>query len=449
MGRIFGTDGVRGVANQDLTPELAMKLGQVGAYKLSQKPGERKLVLGRDTRLSGDMLEGALVAGITSMGVNVILVGEIPTPGVAYLVDRFNCCGGVMISASHNPIPDNGIKFFSPGGFKLEDQEEEEMETLLFDEKFFSHPRPIGVDLGQAVSHPEARSMYSAYLMNTINTDLTGLHLVVDTAHGAASGLASDLFEKLGARVTPIHDTPDGYQINVSCGATDTWDLQQRILEEKANLGLALDGDADRLILVDEKGQIRDGDFIMAICSRYLKEKGQLNGNTLVATAYSNLGLRHSLQKAGIVLEEVQNGDRYVLQRMLENNYTLGGEQSGHIIFLAHNPTGDGLLTALQVLEVMQQKKESLSSLAKVLKKYPQLLKNVPVERKNWEEEEEINQAILEGEGRLQGEGRILVRSSGTEPIIRIMVEGRDEGLIQELVENLAEMIGRVMNDQS
>lgn len=446
MGRFFGTDGVRGVANRDLTPELALRLGQAGAYMLSQKGGEKKVAIGRDTRCSGDMLEGALVAGITSMGVHVIRLGEIPTPGVAYLVGQLNCCGGVMISASHNPIADNGIKFFSPGGYKLGDEEEAELEKTLLQDEIPFHLRPVGVDVGRVFLEENAQEKYLSFLMGTISTDLTGLHLVVDTAHGAASGLAQPLFERLGARVTAIHDTPDGSRINVSCGATDTNDLKKKTIEVGANLGLALDGDADRLILVDEEGVVRDGDFIMAICGRYLKENGVLKGDTVVATAYSNMGLGRSLSEAGISLEEVENGDRYVLQRMLEKKYLLGGEQSGHIIFLAHIPTGDGLLSALKILEVMQVKKKRLSSLAQVLAKYPQILKNVRVKNKDWEGEERIVRAIKERKEQLNGEGRILVRSSGTEPVIRVMVEGRDEERIGATAHELAMIIKEVMS---
>lgn len=458
MARLFGTDGVRGTANKELTVEMALKLGQAGAIFLWRQGSQRKkkkekereiektIVIGRDTRISGDMLEGALIAGITSMGVHVVRLGIIPTPGVAYMVKQLKACGGIMISASHNPIADNGIKFFSHDGFKLWDDEEEEIERLMAEGVPSPEHRPTGLDLGEISERSQAREEYLQYLLSTIGTDLKGLHIVLDTAHGAASNLGEDLFERLGASVTTIHSTPDGSRINISCGATHTEDLRERVLKEGAHVGLALDGDADRLIMVDEKGQVLDGDFCMAICGRFLKEEDRLTKDAIVATPYSNLGLKDSLKKKGIDLIEAKNGDRYVMERMLEEGIQLGGEQSGHIIFLEDSTTGDGLLSALKVLEVMKREGERLSSLARVMEKYPQVLKNVSVERKDWEREERVERAIEEVKRRLGNTGRTFIRASGTEPVIRVMVEGRDRDLIEELALDLVRVLEETMN---
>lgn len=447
MERLFGTDGIRGVANDYLTPELALALGQAGAVFLSKNRREKRLIIGRDTRISGHMLEGALLSGITSMGVQVISLGVIPTPGVAFMVQQLDVCGGIMISASHNPIDDNGIKFFSHDGYKLWDHEEEELEGLLQGDVLSKERRPKGVEIGQWREYREADIEYSSYLKSSISTSLKGLHLVIDTAHGATSKIGAHLFEDLGASVTAIHHTLDGSRINVLCGATNTTDLRRKVLEVKADVGIALDGDGDRMILVDEKGEERDGDYVMAICGRYLKEIGALTNNTLVATGYSNLGLRDSLEEVGVQLLEAQNGDRYVLKKMVEKGSLLGGEQSGHIIFLNHNTTGDGLLSALKVLEVMQLKSKSLSTLSAVMKKYPQVLKNASVMRKDWEKEKRILEVLEEGEKTLHGQGRILVRASGTEPVIRVMVEGRDADFIEDMAGELVNCIEETMNE--
>lgn len=446
MARLFGTDGVRGEVNRYLTPELALALGQAGASYLCKGKREKRLILGRDTRISGDMLEGALLSGMASMGAHVISLGVIPTPGVAFMAQQLKACGGAMISASHNPVGDNGIKFFSHDGYKLWDEEEEEVESIIKGDALAEERRPTGLEIGQKRDYQGACQEYTSYLKSTIKTPLKGLHLVVDAAHGAAAVLGPDLFEELGASVTAIHNQPDGSKINVLCGATHTEDLKRKVLEVRADLGIALDGDADRIILVDEKGEVRDGDYILAICGRYLKEQGALPNNALVATGYSNLGLKDSLARAGIALLEAQNGDRYVLKKMLEEGALLGGEQSGHIIFLAHATTGDGLLSSLQVLEVMQAKDKSLSDLSSVMVKCPQVLKNVSVIRKDWEEEKRILKVIEEGKKALSSHGRIFVRASGTEPVIRVMVEGRDAGSIEAIANAIAAIIQETMS---
>ncbi len=438
MGGLFGTDGVRGVANKEVTPELAFNLGRAGARFLSAGRAGAAMVLGRDTRLSGDMLSGALMAGINSVGVDVVSVGIIPTPAVALLSQKQEYCGGVMLSASHNPIEDNGIKFFSGSGYKLSDDQEQEIEQLIQSSDL---PRPMGDHVGRFFLQEDALERYAQMLAESIDCDLSGLKVVVDCACGAAFQAAPFVYRQLGASVIAINDTPDGSRINVECGSTDTGMVKKLVKATGADLGIAHDGDADRVILIDERGEERDGDYVMAICGSYLQERGELSGQRVVATAYSNLGLQKALEQGGVKLELAQNGDRYVLEMMLEKGYVLGGEQSGHIIFLNHNTTGDGLLTALKVMEVMQKKEESLSSLSGILRKYPQVLKNASVSDKDWEEVEAIQSQIEAGEKRLAGRGRIHVRASGTEPVIRVMVEGPDADEIEEIASGLVGVI--------
>lgn len=441
MGKYFGTDGVRGVANRELTPELAFRLGRCGAYVLTQTKERPCVVVGRDTRLSGQLLESALISGMLSIGVDVIRVGVVSTPGVAYLTRHYEADAGVMISASHNPFQDNGIKFFGADGFKLLDETEAEIEKWL-DEPEDRLPRPEGKGIGRITDDPDAAQHYLEYLKSTIDTDLCGMHIVVDCANGAASDLAPQLLRELGADVTVLAADPDGININVESGSTHPEKLQQEVVNREAHLGLAFDGDADRLIAVDENGDLVDGDHILAICGKYLKEKGKLKGNTVVATVMSNIGFFKALEEMGIAAEKTKVGDRYVMEAMRAGGYVLGGEQSGHIIFLEHNTTGDGLLTALQLLQVVKDKGRTLRELASVVTKYPQILVNVPVKNKEgWDQNEAIRSKISEVEQALGKEGRVLVRPSGTEPLIRVMAEGPDVQTLEKYVESIAKVV--------
>lgn len=449
MGKYFGTDGVRGVANQELTPELAFRLGRFGAYILTrgQKEQQPKIVVGRDTRLSGSMLESALIAGIASIGVNVIRLGVISTPGVAFLTRHLKADAGVMISASHNAFPDNGIKFFGADGFKLSDKTEAEIEELL-DQKEDHLPRPVGDQLGRIEDYPDALHDYINHLKGTIDTDLCGMQIIVDGANGAAYKAAPMLLRELGADVITMNVQPDGVNINVKCGSTHPEQLSKEVLQKEADLGLAFDGDADRLIAVDEKGNVIDGDQIMAICANFLKETGELTNNTVVCTVMSNIGFFKAMEELGIRTEQTKVGDRYVMEKMREGGACLGGEQSGHVIFLKHNTTGDGLLTAVQLLRVMKEKGETLYNLSKIMTQYPQLLVNVKVKCKdNWEQNAAIKEKIKEVEEKLGSEGRVLVRPSGTEPLIRVMAEGPDPEQLQAYVNEIAAVIDQQLNE--
>ncbi|KPC77044.1 phosphoglucosamine mutase [Thermoactinomyces vulgaris] len=441
MGKYFGTDGVRGVANQQLTPELAFRLGRCGAYVLTKGKQRPKIVIGRDTRLSGEMLEASLMAGMLSMGCDVVRLGVVSTPGVAFLTRHLEADAGVMISASHNPFEDNGIKFFGADGYKLLDEVEAEIEQLL-DAKEDELPRPAGDQIGRVTDDRDAVKAYLEHLKSTIDTDLCGMHIVVDCANGAAYELAPHLLRDLGADVTAMSVHPDGTNINVDCGSTHPERLRQEVLNKQAHLGLAFDGDADRLIAVDEKGNLIDGDMIMSICAGYMKEKGELNGNTVVTTVMSNIGFFKAMDELDIKTERTKVGDRYVMEKMREGGYNLGGEQSGHIIFLDHNTTGDGMLTAVQLLRVVKDKAQTLSDLARVMKQYPQVLVNVRVHSKEgWEQNEAIQQSIREVEKQLGNDGRVLVRASGTEPLIRVMAEGPDEQMVKNHVEKIADVV--------
>ncbi|KLU60929.1 phosphoglucosamine mutase [Peptococcaceae bacterium CEB3] len=440
MARLFGTDGVRGVANKQLTPEMAFHLGQAGAYVLSKEHPHPRIIIGKDTRISGDMLEAALVSGICSVGADVLRVGVLPTPGIAYLTRTMDVSAGVVISASHNPVQDNGIKFFSSSGYKLPDEVEDEIETIV---KNDCKPWdvPVGEEVGRVIEVPDAGRRYLSFLKETA-PHLDGLRIVLDCANGAGSVLGPALLRELGAEVLPIFNTPDGVNINDGCGSTHPQALQKAVVESKADLGLACDGDADRLIAVDEQGNIVDGDFIMLICALDLKAKGLLTEDTLVVTVMSNLGLRLALQGAGIRVLETQVGDRYVLEELLRSGAKLGGEQSGHIIFLNHNTTGDGLLTAVQLLRVVKEKNLPLSVLAAQMRRLPQVLLNTKVRHKERLMADGLVQVkVGEVTAALSGEGRVLVRPSGTEPLIRVMVEGPEERLLRELAESLIEVI--------
>lgn len=444
LGRLFGTDGVRGVANLDLTPELAFALGRAGAFVLTDGKHRPQIVVGKDTRQSGDMLEAALTAGILSVGGDVLSAGIVPTPAVAYLTCALGADAGVMISASHNPVKDNGIKFFSAQGYKLPDETEDHIETLLTEHNL---PRPTGGEVGKRRELLGATALYSKHLQEELGADLSPLKIIVDAAHGAAYQVAPEILKRLGAEVTAINATPTGVNINVNCGSTHPEILRQAVQEAKANIGLAFDGDADRLLAVDEKGQLVDGDQIMAVLALWQKEKKLLKGNGLVATSMSNMGLDVALREHGLELVRAQVGDRYVLEELKRRGWNLGGEQSGHIINLNHNTTGDGLSTALQLLNVLAEKKQPLSELAAVVKHFPQLLINVPVKTKEgWQDNERIQAAITKAEEALHGRGRIFVRPSGTEPLIRVMLEGEDknvlEGLTIEIANAIKEQLG-------
>jgi len=446
LKKLFGTDGIRGVANRDLTPELAFRIGRITASLLREKTKHSMILIGRDTRLSGDMLEGALAAGITSAGVSVRLLGIIPTPGVAYLARSLPVAAGVVISASHNPIEYNGLKVFDHSGLKLSDEIEREIEGLYFayDRSSGKMPRPEGVGVGRITEDGEAARLYLEHLKG-LSSPLLGMRLVIDCGYGAAGRFAGELLEQLGAKVSVLHGEPDGERINVNCGATDTAILQREVPRRGADAGLAFDGDADRLIAVDEKGSAVDGDAIMSICAIDMMQQGTLKNSTLVATVMSNGGLDLLAEQHGFRLVRAAVGDRYVLEEMLAGGYNLGGEQSGHIIFSDHSTTGDGLLTALRLLSIVARSGLPLSELAGRLRRIPQVLYNLPITtQKGWLENPIIAAAIDTLRGKLGQHSRILVRASGTEPLIRIMLEAPlpEEDLWEE-ARRLAGIIAR------
>ncbi|MFD2442540.1 phosphoglucosamine mutase [Bacillus sp. CGMCC 1.16607] len=441
MGKYFGTDGVRGVANSELTPELAFKLGRFGGYVLTKDKDRPKVLIGRDTRISGHMLEGALVAGLLSTGAEVMRLGVISTPGVSYLTKVLGAQAGVMISASHNPVADNGIKFFGPDGFKLSDEQEEEIENLL-DLPEDSLPRPTGEKLGHVNDYFEGGQKYLQYLKQTVDEDFSGIHVALDCAHGATSALAAHLFADLEADLSTMGASPNGLNINEGVGSTHPEALAAFLKEKNADVGLAFDGDGDRLIAIDEKGNIIDGDQIMYICAKYMKENGRLKHSTVVSTVMSNLGFYKGLEGHGIQSVQTAVGDRYVVEEMKKNGYNLGGEQSGHIIFLDYNTTGDGLLSGLQLVNIMKMTKKSLSELAGEMQKYPQKLVNIRVTDKyHVTENEKVKAIIDEVETEMNGNGRILVRPSGTEPLVRVMAEAATEESCADYVERIANVV--------
>ncbi|KAB2332165.1 phosphoglucosamine mutase [Cytobacillus depressus] len=441
MGKYFGTDGVRGVANSELTPELAFKLGRFGGYVLTKDKNRPKVLIGRDTRVSGHMLEGALVAGLLSIGAEVMRLGVISTPGVAYLTKALGAEAGVMISASHNPVADNGIKFFGPDGFKLSDEQEDEIESYM-DQEEDNLPRPVGAELGQVNDYFEGGQKYLQYLKQTVDEDFTGIHIALDCAHGATSSLASHLFADLDADLSMIGAAPNGLNINDGVGSTHPETLAAFVKEKGADVGLAFDGDGDRLIAIDENGDIVDGDQIMYICGKYLKEQGRLRHSTVVSTVMSNLGFYKALEANGIQSIPTAVGDRYVVEEMKKNGYNLGGEQSGHIIFLDYITTGDGLLTGLQLANIMKMTKKPLSELAKEMQKFPQKLVNIRVTDKHHvTDNEKVSAIIAEVEQEMNGNGRILVRPSGTEPLVRVMAEAPTEELCNSYVERIAVVV--------
>lgn len=441
MGKYFGTDGVRGVANSELTPELAFKLGRFGGFVLTKDKDRPKVLIGRDTRVSGHMLEGALVAGLLSIGAEVMRLGVISTPGVSYLTKALGAQAGVMISASHNPVADNGIKFFGPDGFKLSDEQELEIEELI-DRQDDQLPRPIGAELGQVMDYFEGGQKYLQYLKNTVDEDFSGIHIALDCAHGATSSLATHLFADLDADISIMGASPNGININAGVGSTHPEALAAMVKEKGADVGLSFDGDGDRLIAIDEKGNIVDGDQIMYICGKYMKEQGRLKHGTIVSTIMSNLGFYKGLQAHGIHSVATAVGDRYVVEEMKKNGYNLGGEQSGHIIFLDYNTTGDGLLSGLQLVNIMKATKKTLSELAADMKKFPQKLVNVKVTDKYHVTDNEKVKAVIDlVEAEMNGDGRILVRPSGTEPLVRVMAEAPTEELCETYVDRIVTVV--------
>jgi phosphoglucosamine mutase len=449
LGRLFGTDGVRGIANSELTAELAYKLGQAGAYVLTAETKHTpKILVGMDTRISGDMLEASLVAGLCSVGAEVVCLGIVPTPAVAYLTRHYNADAGVVISASHNPYEFNGIKFFNNKGYKLSDALEERIEAIILDnsEKI---ELPTGEKIGRKIEIDSSLDEYINFIKSTISGDLKGLKVAIDCANGASYQAAPITFFELGADVCVINNEPDGININKNCGSTHIEQLQKFVVESGADVGLAFDGDADRVLAVDENGNLVDGDQIMAIIGLELKKQGKLANNTIVATVMSNLGFDIMAKREGINIVKTKVGDRYVLENMLENGHILGGEQSGHIIFLEHNTTGDGILTGTHLLSVMKSSGKKLSELASIMQVLPQVLMNARVSNQNKEkylEDEVICKMCNELEEEFKDEGRVLIRPSGTEPLVRVMIEGKDKDYIAkraiELVKVIEERLG-------
>ena len=443
MGKYFGTDGVRGEANVELTPELAFKLGRFGGYVLSQHENERpRVFVGRDTRISGQLLESALVAGLLSVGIEVYLLGVVATPGVSYLVRTEKASAGVMISASHNPALDNGIKFFGADGFKLDDEREFEIEELL-DADEDTLPRPSAEGLGTVVDYPEGLRKYVKFLVST-GIDLEGMPIALDMANGAASASARDVFLDLGADITVMGDQPNGLNINDGVGSTHPENLQELVKKSECQMGLAFDGDSDRLIAVDENGELVDGDKIMYIIGKYLAQKGQLAKNTIVTTVMSNLGFHKALEREGIEKAITAVGDRYVVEEMRKSGYNLGGEQSGHVIIMDYNTTGDGQLTAIQLAKVVKESGKTLSELAAEVTIYPQKLVNIRVEnsmKHNAMEVPAIADIIHKMEDEMAGNGRILARPSGTEPLLRVMAEAPTHEEVDYYVDTIADVV--------
>ncbi len=450
MGRLFGTDGARGIAITELTCELAMQIGRAAAMVLTKHSSHRpKILIGKDTRISSDILEAALCAGICSVGADAQILGVVPTPAVAYLVKKCSADAGVMISASHNSVEFNGIKLFSSTGYKLSDEIEEEIEALILD-----HPEQIslvdGTDVGSITYYADAAEEYIAYVDSCIAAKPEGLRVALDCANGSASATAKTLFERLGAQVMLIHAEPDGTNINKDCGSTHIEDLMEFVVENQCDIGLAFDGDADRCLAVDETGELVDGDKLIAICAKAYKDQGKLKANAVVVTVMSNLGFTHFAKAEGLKMITANVGDRYVLEKMLDGGYNIGGEQSGHIIFLDEMTTGDGQLSGAKVLEILKASGKKMSELAGVMEKFPQVMINVKIpnhQKENWKNDSEITDLIDRKEQILGDAGRILVRESGTEPLIRVMIEGKDftqiNDMAMEISEKIRERVGR------
>ena len=448
MSRMFGTDGVRGVAGAELTIELATKLGQAGAYVLTKEQEHQPtLIVGCDTRISGGMLANALMAGICSVGANAIYVGVMPTPAIAYLTRKHKVDAGVVISASHNPMEFNGIKFFNGEGYKLSDALEDEIEALIRN-NMKDVVLPIGSGVGKIEYRFDLKDEYVKFMKKCVPVDLTGMKIVIDCAEGASYYTSVKTLKDLGANLVAIHTKPDGTNINANCGSTHMEELQARVVYEKADVGLAFDGDADRMLAVDEKGNLVDGDQLMAICGCHMKKKGTLKKNTIVVTVMTNLGFSLMGEREGIHVEKTKVGDRYVLENMLENGYNIGGEQSGHIIFLDDNTTGDGLLSGLHLLQVMKETGRKLSELTEVMEVLPQALVNAKVpnhKKEKFMEYQEIADAVADVEKKFKGEGRVLIRPSGTEPLMRVMIEGKDKARIDKEAHRIADLIQQLM----
>lgn len=442
MGKLFGTDGVRGVANEELTPELAYKLARAGAYVLA-KEKKGRVIIGRDTRASGAMLESAMTAGLLSMGIDVLSLGVIPTPAVAYLTREYDGLAGIVISASHNPFEDNGIKFFDHRGLKLPDRVEAEIEDLIKNKRKIP-TRAIGGEVGRLTIYEKGQEDYIDYLTKTIPVDLKGIKVAMDCGHGALSTIGPETIKRLGGEVVAINTDPNGMNINDNCGSTNPQMIEELVLREKADIGVSFDGDADRIIAVDEKGKILDGDHILAICGSQLYKEGKLKNNTIVGTVMTNMGLDDYLKENGISIKKTKVGDRYILEEMVESGYSLGGEQSGHIIFLDYNTTGDGLATALHLLEVMKTTGETMSSLNNLMTDYPQVLVNAKVAnglKYNFDKNEDIMEEIRKIEELFHGQGRVLIRPSGTEPLVRVMIEAKEDKGIEKIAKDLADFI--------
>lgn len=447
MGRLFGTDGVRGIANVELTADIAMKIGKAVASLLTKKQTEKaKILLGKDTRISCDMLEGALIAGICSVGVDVVCLGVIPTPAVAYLVKKYGANAGIMISASHNSFEFNGIKIFNENGYKLPDELEEKIEKIVLDNAQVDISELDYADLGVKLTANSAVDDYIAHIAGTVDGDLTGLKVVFDCSNGAAASTAEKLFSKLGVEYSVVNDTPNGVNINENCGSVHIENLVSYIKENGFDAGFAFDGDADRCLAIDDEGNIIDGDFIMAICAQELCKKNRLSQNTVVGTVMTNMGFTHFCTGSNLDFVATKVGDRYVLEEMLENGYNFGGEQSGHIIFRDYSTTGDGQLTAGQLLSILKNSGKKFSELARVMRKFPQVLNNVKVSnmgKLRFYDDEVIKEAVdrINKDFERENNGRILVRVSGTEPLIRVMLEGEDLNKITDLAEEMADLI--------
>ena len=449
MSRMFGTDGVRGVANTELTPELAFKLGRAGAYVLTEGTHKPKILVGMDTRISGQMLECALVSGILSVGAEAVCVGIVPTPAVAYLTRKYNADAGVMISASHNPVEYNGIKFFDSKGYKLKDEIEDRIQYVI-ENNLEEVPSPVSGDVGRKIEDETAVEQYVKYIKSAVDVKLDGLKIALDCANGAAYKAAVKAFRDLKAEVYVINDNPDGVNINKKCGSTHMEELMDYVVKKGCDLGLAFDGDADRCLAVDNEGNLVDGDKIMAVFAKYLKSKGKLVENTLVTTVMSNMGLFLGLDKEEINTVKTKVGDRYVLEEMIKRGYNLGGEQSGHIIFLDYNSTGDGLLTAVKLCEIVKESNKTLKELSNIVTALPQVLENavIPNDKKDiYLVDEEIVSEINKIEEILDGKGRVLIRPSGTEPLVRVMLEGEDQEEINSLAKALAKLIYEKANN--
>ncbi|MBU5315899.1 phosphoglucosamine mutase [Clostridium bornimense] len=449
MSRMFGTDGVRGVANTELTPELAFKLGRAGAYVLTEGTHKPKILVGMDTRISGQMLECALVSGILSVGAEAVCVGIVPTPAIAYLTRKYNADAGVMISASHNPVEYNGIKFFDSKGYKLKDEIEDRIQYVI-ENNLEEVPSPVSGDVGRKIEDETAVEQYVKYIKSAVDVKLDGLKIALDCANGAAYKAAVKAFRDLKAEVYVINDNPDGVNINKKCGSTHMEELMDYVVKKGCDLGLAFDGDADRCLAVDNEGNLVDGDKIMAVFAKYLKSKGKLVENTLVTTVMSNMGLFLGLDKEEINTVKTKVGDRYVLEEMIKRGYNLGGEQSGHIIFLDYNSTGDGLLTAVKLCEIVKESNKTLKELSNIVTALPQVLENavIPNDKKDiYLVDEEIVSEINKIEEILDGKGRVLIRPSGTEPLVRVMLEGEDQEEINSLAKALAKLIYEKANN--